>query len=166
MNYAQEALLRQQLALAALLGGSAGRRAETAERKDTRRGETWAAAEAPKEAARSRAEERWERSTAEVPATERAWHGDGTKTKAEEETDTAADGRAVPSGWGGRTEGLRGQTEETWMLEGSAPSPDGPWRQEGQQGTRSAAGGETDVQAVSRAIQRDARRYDGGFTIY
>ena len=165
MNYAQEALLRQQLALAALLGGGAGRRAETAERKDTRR-ETWAAAEAAKETAQSRAEERWERSTAEVPVTERAWRGDGTKTKAEEETDTAADGRAVPSGWGGRTEGLRGQTEETWMLEGSAPSPDGPWRQEGQQGTRSAAGGETDVQAVSRAIQRDARRYDGGFTIY
>ena len=165
MNYAQEALLRQQLALAALLGGGAGRRAETAERKDTRR-ETWAAAEAPKEAARSRAEERWERSAAEIPATGRAWRGDGTKTKAEEETDTAADGRTVPSGWGGRTAGLRGQTEETWMLEGSAPSPDGPWRQGGQRGTHSAAGGETDVQAVSRAIQRDARRYDGGFTIY
>lgn len=165
MNYAQEALLRQQLALAALLGGGAGRRAETAERKDTRR-ETWAAAEAPKEAARSRAEERWELSAAEVPATGRAWRGDGTKTKAEEETDTAADGRTVPSGWGGRTAGLRGQTEETWMLEGSAPSPDGPWRQGGQRGTHSAAGGETDVQAVSRAIQRDARRYDGGFTIY
>ena len=165
MNYAQEALLRQQLALAALLGGGAGRRAETAERKDTRR-ETWAAAEAPKEAARSRTEERWERSTAEIPATEWAWHGDGTKAKAEEETDTAADRRAVPSGWGGRTAGLRGQTEETWMLEGSAPSPDGPWRQEGEQGMRSAAGGETDVQAVSRAVQRDARRYDGGFTIY
>lgn len=165
MNYAQEALFRQQLALAALLGGGAGRRAETAERKDTRR-ETWAAAEAPKEAARSRAEERWERSAAEIPATERAWRGEGAKTKAEEETDTAADGRAVPLGWGGRTAGLRGQTEETWMLEGSAPSPDGPWRQGGQRGTHSAAGGETDVQAVSRAVQRDARRYDGGFTIY
>lgn len=165
MNYAQEALFRQQLALAALLGGGTVRKAETAERKDTRR-ETWAAAEAAKETVRSRAEERWEQSTAEIPATERAWRGEGAKAKAEEETDTAADGRAVPSGWGGRTAGLRGQTEETWMLEGSAPLLDGPWRQGGQRGTHFAAGGETDVQAVSRAVQRDARRYDGGFTIY
>lgn len=165
MNYAQEALLRQQLALATLLGGGTGGKAETAERKDTRR-ETWAAAEAAKEAARSRTEERWERSAAEIPATERAWHGDGRKTRAEEETDTAAEGSAMPSGWGGRTAGPRGQTEETWMLEGRAPSPDGPRRQEGQREMGSAAGRESDVQAVSRAIQRDARRYDGGFTIY
>ena len=42
----------------------------------------------------------------------------------------------------------------------------------GERGTRGfsvpvpAAAGGTDARAVSRAVQRDARRYDGGFTIY
>lgn len=163
MNYAQEALLRQQLALEALLGGSVGRQEETAEQRDARR-EIWTAGGAPEEALRSRAEERGERSRAEVPASEQARRGGGAETRAEE--GSAADGRAASSGWGGRMAVLREPMEETWMPEETALSPEGLRRQAGQRGMRSAAGGETDVRAVSRAVQRDARRYDGGFTIY
>ena len=50
----------------------------------------------------------------------------------------------------GRRTTVEGETVTEWLFPGSS----------------AASAGGTDARAVSRAVQRDARRYDGGFTIY
>lgn len=75
----------------------------------------------------------------------------------QQETGTAVSGRT-------RRELLERDTAGEW---GTVWSPDSGftgWDSRWPAG--SSAAGETGVREVSRAIQRDARRYDGGFSIY
>ena len=163
MNYTEEVLLRQQLALAVLMGGGAGRKTETVEQKE----KSWempAAAGTLDRAVWRQTEERWERDAVESPTSEKGRHHAGAETKAEKST--AAHREDAESGWGGRTAGTWKQSEGSWMLEGGAPALDGTRLWEDQSGMLPAVRVETDARAVSRAVQRDARRYDGGFTIY
>ena len=71
---------------------------------------------------------------------------------------------AAERGEGRRALPLRHQPESGgWAWGGLVPEAvNTVWEMEPETATRMAA----NVRAVSRAVQRDARRYDGGFTLY
>lgn len=160
MDYVREELLRQQKLLATLMSGGA----KTEENP-----------EGEPEQTPGTEESLWEASSG-TRAFAEGTGGTGPETAAlrvrmsqpgQGERDPAADGdasserefpRETSAGGIGAAEPDRWSGIRTGM-----PDPDDwGWTSVVR---RSAAGG-TDAQAVSRAIQRDARRYDGGFTIY
>lgn len=75
----------------------------------------------------------------------------------QQETGTAAPGktRREPLEWD-----AAGEQGTVWFPDSGFTGWDSRWPAGG------SAAGETGVREVSRAIQRDARRYDGGFSIY
>lgn len=179
MDYIREELLRQQRVLAALMTGedraekrapekepapdradetaweeTAGRLgpadgADTAGRLGKETSPAWAGyaetglGEGAKGGAaeKTAAPERWET----VRARER-WLGDGGSLKAKSEAAGAAWQAAA---------GSVGESGDSWPSGGGALWAALP-----------ASGGLADARTLSRAFQRDARRYDGGFSLY
>ena len=154
LDYIQEELARQQLALAALLRGQAvweKRKAEVAPDLQSqtliKRGQTSAVSD-------------WERFLeGPVPIIQT---GDAEKTVLRSEKGSLF--HAAERGEGRRALPLRHQPESGgWAWGGLVPEAvNTVWEMEPETATRMAA----NVWAVSRAVQRDARRYDGGFTLY
>lgn len=163
MDYVQEELLRQQVLLSALMNGVSGRDRE----------------EAPSQAERTAAvETALGKTSAGTGLWGESGQGDRLETEAlrvrmsDEETvpeGNRAAGRRMTGAAAGRMGSLsRRETESgsaRWV--GSGPAGDaGTGKNRWVSVSRRSAGESADPQAVSRAIQRDARRYDGGFTIY
>ena len=164
MDYVREELLRQQAVLAALMGG--GRESETAEQAGQRR-----AAGGAEERLAGDLSGEWMDSALEGGETNPGEMGPRVRLAGSGATrpDALRTGRPSAPGFygvGGRERPAAWQETMGPVLRmraglsevfagGGLGSPD-----------RSAVQGSADVQAVSRAIQRDARRYDGGFTIY
>lgn len=184
MDYIREELLRQQKLLAALMTGgealaeNAVGKATPAPAMGTGRAET----EADKASARS--------GRRAAPAARR-YGADGLDEKAEsaraagagmdaDEKGSRADGRGEqrePGGIGSRrtergrrTAGSGGSAGTLWSAAVGSAGGDADipisgaiaqWEPAGF-----AAGGAADARALSRAFQRDARRYDGGFSLY
>ena len=139
MNYIREELLRQQRALAALMSG---------EEPDL-------------------AEER----------------GEGLADLAREEREELR-GHGDTAGYGGRplsrsvsraAEGVpffepaafeNGEPAIPWAVAGTGAEPGTAGVTAGRRPVSEAAGTAMDLRSVSRGIQRDARRYDGGFSMY
>ena len=163
MDYVQEELLRQQVLLSALMNGVSGKERENA----------------PLQAERTAAMEAvLRKASAGTGLLGESGRGDGPETEALRVR--VSDDEAVPEGnraAGRRTTGTAaGRTASLSRRErgsgsagragsgpaGGAGTGGGRW----VSGSRQTAGKTADPQAVSRAIQRDARRYDGGFTIY
>ena len=147
MDYMGELLRRQRDALTALLLGG-----EMVEKRDA---EVGAGAE-PERVAAARAMET-EGDLARSAGAEETVPAAGEYQTRQRETGEAEPGRT-------RRELVTRDTAGEW---GTVWSPDsgftgwgGTWP------TGSSAVGESGVREVSRAIQRDARRYDGGFSIY
>lgn len=159
MDYVQEELLRQERILATLLYGGQVPKAIPADQ---------VSAPPPTEADRV--------SPAERLGTQGAsggWSGTAPPTDraagAEEGETLPAAGQttAGPAAVHRQSSARRGQRGRAALPQGGAvqavsPRPDRELFRASDQTGRAAA----DVRAVSRAIQRDARRYDGGFTIY
>ena len=159
MNYAREELVRQERILAALLYG----------------GQTWETTMAD-QASTSPSAEADRASPAERLGTQGAsggWSGTAPPTDravgAEEGETLPAAGQttAGPAAVHRQSSARRGQRGRAALPQGGAvqavsPQPDRELFRASDQTGRAAV----DVRAVSRAIQRDARRYDGGFTIY
>lgn len=159
MDYVQEELLRQERILATLLYGGQVPKAIPADQ---------VSAPPPTEADRA--------SPAERLGTQGAsggWSGTAPPTDraagAEEGETLPAAGQttAGPAAVHRQSSARRGQRGRAALPQGGAvqavsPRPDRELFRASDQTGRAAA----DVRAVSRAIQRDARRYDGGFTIY
>lgn len=163
MDYVQEELLRQQVLLSALMNGVSGK-----ERED-----------APLQAERAAAVES---ALQKISAGTGLWggsgQGDGPETKAlrvrmsDGETDPEENrtaGRRTTGTVAGRTGSLSRRETGSGSVGrvGSGPTGGtGTGRGRWVSVSRQTAGKSADPQTVSRAIQRDARRYDGGFTIY
>lgn len=163
MDYVQEELLRQQGLLSALMNGVSGRDRE----------------EAPSQAERTAAMEMVLRkaSTGTRLLGENG-QGDGSETEAlrvgvsdgeadPEENRTA--GRRTTGTVAGRTASLSRWGTGSGSVDWAGSGPAGGTGTGGSRWvsvSRQTAGKSADPQTVSRAIQRDARRYDGGFTIY
>lgn len=163
MDYVQEELLRQQVLLSALMNGVSGRDRE----------------EAPSQAERTAAVET---ALGKTSAGTGLWgeSGQGDRLETEALRVRMSDEETVPEGnrAAGRrmTETVAGRTASLSRRGTGSGSVD--WAGSGLAGgtgtggsrwvsvSRQTAGKSADPQAVSRAIQRDARRYDGGFTIY
>lgn len=138
MNYIQEELLRQRKALAALMSGAPAQEAEEQERSGL---------------------ERAELKTGETAAADRAAAGDRGRAGEAGAEELSASGKAAGRQVGDLRSGAS-QRSGGW----TALQRTGPW----QTGSGAAAADrtETDLRAVSRGVQRDARRYDGGFSTY
>lgn len=159
MDYVQEELLRQERILATLLYGGQVPKAIPADQ---------VSAPPPTEADRA--------SPAERLGTQGAsggWSGTAPPTDraagAEEGETLPAAGQTTtgPAAVHRQSSARRGQRGRAALPQGGAvqavsPRPDRELFRASDQTGRAVA----DVRAVSRAIQRDARRYDGGFTIY
>lgn len=161
LDYIQEELARQQLALAALLRGQAvweKRKAEVAPDLQSqtliKRGQTSAVSDWERFL-----EERTIKEAEPVPIIQT---GDAEKTVLRSEKGSLF--HAAERGEGRRALPLRHQPESGgWAWGGLVPEAvNTVWEMEPETATRMAA----NVWAVSRAVQRDARRYDGGFTLY
>ena len=147
MDYMGELLRRQRDALTALLLGGG-----TAEKRDS---EVGTGAE-PERMAAVRTMET-EEGLARSAGAEGTVSAAGKYRVQERETGTAVPGqtrrallpRDAAGAWG-----------TAWSPDGSFTDGDSRWMAGG------SAVGESGVREVSRAIQRDARRYDGGFSIY
>lgn len=149
MNYIQEELLRQRNALAALMSGTTAEEAEERERSGP---------------------DRAERKTGKKAAADRG--SDGVMGRAGETgaEAVAVSGEAMEEEVSVLKEAADRRDAE---LRASTPKRSGgwtalqrmePWRTgSGASGTERTA---MDLRAVSRGIQRDARRYDGGFSAY
>lgn len=147
MDYMGELLRRQRAALTALLLGG-----ETAE---TGLADDGTAAELERVAVARTAET--EQDPARSAGTEGTVPAVREYRAQQQETGTAVSGRT-------RRELLERDTAGEW---GTVWPPDSGftgWDSRWPAG--GSAAGETGVREVSRAIQRDARRYDGGFSIY
>lgn len=149
MNYIQEELLRQRRALAALMSGQ---EPETEERS---------ASEMPEQAAEQsgRLARRGEHGTVRDGGTE-----PGAGTPEGRSTDTLRElaGDALPGGGGPRETETARTAPERWTETGTERLA-GPWA---AVGASSAGERAVDLRTVSRGFQRDARRYDGGFSMY
>ena len=161
MDYIQEELARQQLALAALLRGPAvweKREAEVAPDLQSqtliKRGQTSAVSN------RERFLEG--RTIKEAEPMSVIQTGDAEKTVLRSEKGSLF--HAAERGEGRRALPVRHQPESGgWAWGGLVPEAvNTVWEMEPEAAPRMAA----NVRAVSRAVQRDARRYDGGFTLY
>lgn len=180
MDYIREELLRQQRALAALMTGGEGLEEDAARREEPVLGGETGGAEAGEDAPFT-----WnERGTLfAARGHDTAASGGGAGDIWAAETAADADGKANmpgekeeskgfvsrPAGRGRRTAESGGNAGEPWSTAGG--------RAVGNIGIASAeagllwaedppAGGTADARALSRAFQRDARRYDGGFSLY
>ena len=158
MDYVREELLRQQKLLAALMSGrpKAKEGAESGPERTSGREEIWSGTSsgtgaAVEETGGTGLETTALRVRISRPDQEKR---DSATVEASSERETQSEpsaDRAVESDGWAKSVQLGMPDADDW---GWAPVL-----------RRSAAGG-TDAQTVSRAIQRDARRYDGGFTIY
>lgn len=138
MNYIQEELLRQRNALAALMSGTTAEEAEERERSGPDRAE---------------------------------WKGGGTA--ATDKDAEGAMGRAGETGVEAVAVSGKAAGRQAGDLRSGAPQRSGGWtalqRTEPWRTGSGVAMPERmamDLRAVSRGIQRDARRYDGGFSTY
>lgn len=142
-----ELLRRQRAALTALLLGG-----ETAEKRTADDGTT---AE-PERLAAARAVET-QQDPARSAGVEETAPAAGKYRAQERETGTADSGRSRRELV---TRDAAGEWGTVWPPDSGFTGWGGTWL------TGGSAVGETGVREVSRAIQRDARRYDGGFSIY
>lgn len=163
MDYVQEELLRQQVLLSVLMNGVSGGDRE----------------EAPSEAERTAAvETALGKTFVGTELWRESSQGDGPETEAlrvrvsDGETDPVENrtaGRRMTGAAAGRMGSLSrretGSGSARWADSGPAGGA-GTGKNRWVSVSRRSAGESADPQAVSRAIQRDARRYDGGFTIY
>lgn len=159
MNYVQEELLRQERALTALLSGQRAARQEEAppEQAEADPGSTAAReADAPlRAAARAGTQRAGDQAASRADPAE----ADGTP---EGGTAGGSPGRETAARRSGDRAG-RGTPAAAWSS--GIPQPGVPgWRETASSGLPGAGG--VPAEALSRAIQRDARRYDGGFTLY
>lgn len=186
MDYVRQELLHQGAVLAALLGGGKeDGRQERAERRDAEEAdagggpELWRAATETFPAGRTverrsdalaaggTAAGAGERRPSPASAAEET-AGAGRRRRAPAGEDRTGDGGrlAAPAAVKGRFGGPAGVSEtefpEFAWTGGAVPGGVRWWM--GTGGGRSAAAAE--ARAVSRAVERDARRYDGGFSIY
>ena len=165
MDYIRQELLRQQAALARLLLGGAAE--ETVSRTgwaektggETRlfsggysAADTWSGAPQAAEATDGQASVQGHMADGEAAGAEFEWAGgeppmDGLPAGA---TEALAENRRRAAGG----KGLLAAGGNRWPLAGSGGTA---WTETGE---RSGA------EALSRLIQRDARRYDGGFSLY
>lgn len=150
MNYIQEELLRQRNALAALMSGTTAEETEAQERSGPDRAER----KDGKKAAADRAAEGVMGRAGGTGAEAVTASGEAVEEEASVLKEAAADRRDAE-------------------LHASTPKRSGGWtalqRMESwRTGSGTAAADRTamDLRAVSRGIQRDARRYDGGFSAY
>ena len=164
MDYVREELLRQQALLSVLMNGVSSEREREDESSRTER--------------RTALEQSLRKASAGTGLLGESGRGDGPETEALRVR--VSDDEAVPEGnraAGRRTTGTAaGRTASLSRRERGSGSAgragSGPAGGAGTGGgrwvsvSRQTAGKSADPQAVSRAIQRDARRYDGGFTIY
>lgn len=142
MDYIQEELLRQKRILSVLMTGSQRKEAEATENRED------------------------ESLSAVQPAAERT---EQSRTAWEAEPALLVQGRtdhSEPLFAGIRKAGFRGVREEGWRgretlitEEFAAPVRMVPYE-------RAVPETFADARGISRSIQRDARRYDGGFSIY
>lgn len=179
MDYAQEELLRQRRVLAALLFIG---------RERMPRGETAVPAPLQGESARSMVPPAARQTNLEGAG---SLSGLGAADAAEEERltarpesgaaeaqagngarpEAASAGAAVRSADGGRTESRRGKREAPAGGDSAPQSGSYRWTEAASVGSfpvaraGTAAAGRMEARALSRAIQRDARRYDGSFTL-
>lgn len=149
MNYIQEELLRQRRALAALMSGQEPETEETP------------APETPERALDQdrRLARRGEPGTARDGGTEM---GAGTRERRAADMGRESVQDTLPGGGGlWETETARRVSEH--RIEPGADWLAGPWA-----AANAASAGErgVDLRTVSRGFQRDARRYDGGFSMY
>lgn len=149
MNYIQEELLRQRRALAALMSGQEPEPEEEP------------APEAPERAA----EQDWRLVRREGPGTVRdggTEMGAGTWERRSADTRRASVQGNLPGGGGPREAETARSVSERWTETGTDRLA-GPWA-----AANAASAGErgVDLRTVSRGFQRDARRYDGGFSMY
>lgn len=159
MNYIQEELLRQRRALAALMSGT------TAEETEERENNSGAERAAKKSSGPENVAWESSESAASFQDTGEAMKRAGGTRKEE-----LSASREAAAGWqDGETSG----NHKDGALRSSAPKRSGGWtalrRTEPWQAGSGAAGTEqpaTDLRAVSQGFQRDARRYDGGFSAY
>ena len=100
-----------------------------------------------------------EREEAAAEATSGAWRTEREKPVAGRVPEANAESRRIHRMI--RTESV----SEGWM---GSMVEEAEWlrKQNPSNGAVAAGTEETNVRAVSRAVQRDARRYDGGFSIY
>lgn len=149
MNYIQEELLRQRRALAALMSGQ---EPETEEKP---------ASEAPERAAEQdrRPARSGEHGTVRDGGTEM---GDGTRKRRPADARRESVQDLLTGGGGLREAETARSASEHWMETGTERLA-GPWA-----AANAASAGErgVDLRTVSRGFQRDARRYDGGFSMY
>lgn len=189
MDYVRQELLRQGAVLAALLGGKEETRQEAPEWREAEQAEAGSGPELRRAAAetfpagqavgwntaalaaggaagQAGAGERRPSPASAEEAEETA--GTGRRRRASEREDRAGDGGplAAPAAVKGRFGGPAGVSEmefpEFAGTDGAVLGEVRRWMDAG--GSRSAAAAE--ARAVSRAVERDARRYDGGFSIY
>ncbi|MBQ7777759.1 MAG: hypothetical protein IJ396_02520 [Oscillibacter sp.] len=142
MDYIREELLRQRNAWAALL--RSGQRTE-AETSETRSGIAESGLAEPA-AESSQAHGRYEAEKVLLAAQRRLWPARQTRAARGRGGDAAEDMAAA--GWAGGAE-----------LAGMTARP-------GLQGLRPESGREQGAKELSRLIERDSRRYDGGFALY
>ena len=147
MDYMGELLQRQRAALTALLLG--GETAETGLTDDRTAAE-------PEYVGAGRAVETEQDSVRSAEAEETA-PAAGKYRAQERETGTADSGRSRRELV---TRDAAGEWGTVWPPDSGFTGWGGTWL------TGGSAVGETGVREVSRAIQRDARRYDGGYPLY
>ena len=160
MNYVQEELLRQERVLTVLLSGQRTARREEAppERAEADPGST--AIREPDAPTRAAAR----------AGTQQAGVRVGASRAAPAELDGTPEGSVagVPPGRETvtrRTGGRAGRGAPAAAWSSGIPQPGVPgWRGTASGGLPGAGG--VSVEALSRAIHRDARRSDGGFTLY
>lgn len=180
MDYIREELLRQQRALAALMTGGEGLEEDAARREAPVLGGETGGAEAGEDAPFPWNERgtpfaaRGHDTTASGGETEDAWAAEAAadadgKANMPGEKEELKSLVSRPAGRGMRTAEGGGSAGALWSAAGG--------RAVGDIGITSAeagllwaedppAGGAADARALSRAFQRDARRYDGGFSLY
>ena len=146
VDYIQEELLRQKEALAVLMSGG------TQAREDSGRADTGTTAEKDliwQESAESAYERVWEEDVLER-----------TKRSSVRESMRGAVNRVAVSDLGGTVNAASGMNQSYYHPDALRVSAyKVPYE-------RFVTGKTADVRDVSRSIQRDARRYDGGFSMY
>ena len=159
MNYVQEELLRQERVLTVLLSGQRTARREEAppEQAEADPGSTAAReTDAPlRAAARAGTQRAGDQAASRADPAE----ADGTP---EGGTAGGSPGRETLAR---RTGGRAGRGTPAAAWGSGIPQPGVPGRRGTASGGFPEAGG-VSAEALSQAIQRDARRYDGGFTLY